>query len=497
MKTIIRGPFFLIVLLLTSGLSFGQQPLTLSEAITVADGATYGAIRPRIVLSGQTPVVLFGKTGTEKTLNVARWNGVTFSAPVNILPTGLNIILHPLDAPSIAANGNDIFATFFTLPHTSSEVYIVKSADGGITWSDTIRVTHIGDSVPTLTDIEILGNGDPIVSFIKTDLNWEDPDQMVARSTDVGFSFLPAVNGTALTTGEPCNCCASAVVTSGNTVALLFRNNDNDIRDAFASISFDGGATFDDLVQVDFSGWNIPVCPSSGPVGFISGNTLNVAWRTERGGGATIQYGSLNLQTLQAGVNYSVDPLAGVGSSQDQPQMAGNLDTIGVVWQDGRNGSSDIYFGWSTTGPSGFNQPVNITDSLNTVGSQISPDIAYSKGVFHLVYHDQINNRAVYRTVTIPTADSVNTAVEVNNDFNLSVSPVPASDIVRLEWSLENTMTELRIFNMNGNSAGVYQLKEINPFFDLDIAHLAQGQYLVVLKGKRETELSARFVKID
>jgi len=68
----------------------------------------------------------------------------------------------------------------------------------------------------------------------------------------------------------------------------------------------------------------------------------------------------------------------------------------------------------------------------------------------------------VYRTVTIPTADSVNTAVEVNN-----------------------------------NSAGVYQLEDINPFFDLDIAHLAQGQYLVVLKGKRETELSARFVKID
>ncbi len=471
-----------------------QNVFILGQPITVANGADYGAIRPRVALSGNTPLVMMGKTATPKELNVARWNGSGFNTPVNVLPGPIDILIHPFDAPSFATNGQDVFVTYFNLPHSNSDVFTVKSSDGGVTWNNAVQVTNIGDSIPALVDVDILGNGNPLVSWIQTTSNWHFPKQVVARSNDGGSSYLPPIDATALTAGEPCECCASTVIADGNTVALLFRNNDNNARDAFASISTDGGASFPDLVQVDFSGWIVPACPSSGPVGFISEGNLNAAWMTEGEGQASIKFGRLDLQSLQAGGNIDVDATAPLGATQDQPQIAGRGDTIGVVWEDTRNGTKDIYFAYTTTGPTGFNPSINITDSTNTLGSQVSPDVAYNHGVFHLVYHDQSNNRVVYRTIALSTTVGVATVKPMDLSA-LIVSPIPVADFVQVKWNSRFAVKTISIIAMNGKVMMVFHPEGGTAFMKADVADLADGKYLVVVKDNANQETVTRFVK--
>ena len=55
-------------------------------------------------------------------------------------------------------------------------------------------------------------------------LNWMEPAQMVNTSNNYGSSFVGAIEGSALAAGEPCDCCKSSLVSSGNDLFLLFRN---------------------------------------------------------------------------------------------------------------------------------------------------------------------------------------------------------------------------------------------------------------------------------
>ncbi len=104
-------------------------------------------------------------------------------------------------------------------------------------------------------------------------LLFSDARYVVSRSTTYGTSFSADVlaSGTA---GDVCDCCPASIVSSGSTAVMLFRNNVSMIRDMWAGVSTDGGLTFPGLMAVDTTNWMLMSCPSSGPDGFIIGDSL-------------------------------------------------------------------------------------------------------------------------------------------------------------------------------------------------------------------------------
>ena len=113
-----------------------------------------------------------------------------------------------------------------------------RSFDGGLTFSDTIRVSDNSNThkfaMPNLTVRE---DGNPVISYMECLRGWTHWKQMVKTSFNFGTTFSAATDVSALAPGEPCDCCQSTLVSSGNSVFLLFRNNDVNVRNSYIAKS--------------------------------------------------------------------------------------------------------------------------------------------------------------------------------------------------------------------------------------------------------------------
>ena len=410
----------LLVLLFIPIIAFSQE-LSLSNYQSISSGSDgYG--RPRICLTdNNNPFIIWTKDNSPKTINASKWDGNSFSSPYSLLPSGLN----PeggWQAPEIASSSDTIYIVFVSTSIINNAIFLIRSFDGGWSFSDTIRVSDNSNlnryNLPNVT-INHLGN--PIVTYMEYELNWHNPRQIVKTSNDYGSTFSPAVNGSNLSPGEPCDCCRADIISNGDHVYLLYRNNDNNIRDSYISYSNDGGQTFNSFIDIDFVSWNFPNCPSSTPRAMISGDSLVVARRSGAINNINEMYlTSVNLLDLQFVYNNVIDPV-GFGL-QDYPELAGNEDTIGVVWQDNRNGMLDCYFSYTTLGGSSLSGSFKISDS-NAVGNQSDPDVAYSSKNFYFVYVDNSSHEIIYVKATFDNQLSIvnevmsesNNLIEIRN----------------------------------------------------------------------------------
>jgi hypothetical protein len=392
-KRILLSILFLIPFLSIS------QDLEWSDYQSISLGSDgYG--RPRICLTqNNNPFIIWTKDNFPKTINASKWDGNSFSLPYSILPNGLDPA-GGWQAPEIASSNDTVYVVFVSTSITNNAIFLIRSFNGGWNFSDTIRVSDNSNlnrySLPNVT-INNLGN--PIVTYMEYELNWHNPKQIVKTSNDYGTTFGSAVNGSNLSPGEPCDCCRSDIISSGNDVYLLYRNNDVNIRDSYISFSSDGGLTFSSFVDIDFVSWNFPNCPSSTPRGIISGDSLIVARRSGAINSINEMYlSAVNRFDLQFTYNNVIHPL-GFGL-QDYPELSGNEDTIGLVWQDNRTGVLDCYFSHTVLGASSLSGSIKLTDS-SSLGNQTDPDVSYSNRIFYFVYIDNTTHQIMYVTASL------------------------------------------------------------------------------------------------
>lgn len=388
----------LLLLLLLPTVSLSQEIMWSNYQLISSGSEGYG--RPRICLTNNNyPFIIWTKDNSPKTINASKWDGSTFSSVYSILPNGLSPA-GGWQGPEMASRSDTIYIVFVSTAILNNAIYLIRSFDGGINFSDTIRVSDNSNlNRYNLPNITINQMGHPIITYMEYELNWHNPKQIVKTSNDYGLTFGLGVNGSALSPGEPCDCCRADIVSYGDDIYLLYRNNDNDIRDSYISYSSDLGQTFSSFVDIDFVSWNFPNCPSSTPRAIISGDSLVVGRRSGAINNINEMYlTSVNRLDLQFIYNNVIDPL-GFGL-QDYPELAGNEDTIGIVWQDNRNGVLNCYFSYTIMGASKLNGSIKMSDS-NSVGNQSDPDVTYYNNTFHFVYVDNNSHAIIYVNATI------------------------------------------------------------------------------------------------
>ena len=400
---------------LLSTLSFSQ--IIFSPEVEISNHFTgYG--RPRMALmANDMPIIIWFNEVSNQTIKISRQipQGI-FTPPVDIVGSDLEPI--GFIGPEIAAKGDTVYITFIC-GIANNSIMIKKSFDGGLTFSDTIRVSPNDNNFQYyMPNIEVKDDGNPIVSYMKCTHNDTDFEQIVNISMDFGSTFDNEVNASELAPGEPCDCCKSTIVTKGNNVYLLFRNNEVNVRNTYISKSTDGGISFTATQDLDDLNWTINACPTSSPNGVLNGDSILVASRSGATGVNQVYYSNVNSNNLQKNYYRTIDE---IGSGlQDQVEVAGEGNILGIVWHDNRNMNNACYLSYTIDGANNIGGSIEMSNSI--IGHKKFPDIEYSNGKFYFVYSFSSDQSIIYKELDLSNINNSNLPETPSNSKVISTT---------------------------------------------------------------------------
>ena len=427
--------FSLFILFVTEVTNSLAQSGSFSN-VKMTGGGTSSNIRPRITLNNANyPIITWNKT-SNKIVSFSAWNGTMFNTPTTLTPTGLQADVFTWAGQEIASNKDTVFIVYASLIGTESNVFIHKSINGGTSFSDTVRVSNIGTDKSRFPYVAINGNGHPVVTFMRMMSTWAMPHYAVANSMNGGASFMNDVNATSTLTGnEVCDCCPSAIVCKGNKQAVLFRDNATNQRDIKAVMSFNNGTSFDSIKKVDFNNWVLMACPSTGPDGHFGTDSLFTVFSTGATSPMKVFISATHNANLQVG---SHKVISASTEMQQFPRIAGNQDTIGIVWQQ----NNKVMFSYSKNGVASLSNATMVNDSADLASN---PDIAYANNIFHITW--QSNSGMVhYRTFDMNGV----TALQNFEADEISISPNPSNIAWRVNIKSQTENIYLELYDANG-----------------------------------------------
>ena len=367
--------FLLFFPILLSAQGVELNPTT--NYTVISSGPSEGYDRPRVIVTANNnPFIIWSKLSSPKSIRARKWNGTTFGNAVDVV--GSDLMPTGFIGPEIAAKGDTVYLIFESLLHANHVIYLKKSFDGGLTFSDTIRVSENSNTHKfAMPNIAVREDGNPVISYMECLPNWTDWKQTVRTSFDFGQTFSSPADVSALNPGEPCDCCQSTMVTNGNDdVFLLFRNNDNNVRNSYIAKSNDGGITFTSTQNLDDVNWVFNSCPTSSPVGAVNNDSIMVVRRNGGSGVNELYKSNVNMNDLQKSYLTQLD--ASNAPLQDKAEIASFKNSPNwsvVVWEENRNGVKECFY--SIIDDNGANLNAGVISDTSIFGHKIEPDISH------------------------------------------------------------------------------------------------------------------------
>ena len=465
--------FPFLLLLVSGSQSFAQ--VTWSTPVTVTTGSAFGNLHPRVTLNRSgNPLVLWGKSDTKAYFS--RWNGTAFTAPIVVGNAGINVFAQSWAGPDIASYGDTVYVTMKRSPETMSmnHMYMAHSYNGGVTFSDTVKIDNIDTSMSRFPVVTTTSTGNPLVTFMKFNTTFGDAKYVVTRSTDFGMTFTPDVLASGAA-GDVCDCCPSSIIASGSKVAMLFRNNVSMIRDTWAGISTDGGMTFPSTIAVDTTNWMLMSCPSSGPDGFIIGDSLYTVFMSTASGTAFVYLSRASLSGTTTKHSRITGMFTGL-SSQNYPRMANAGNAAAVVWKQNTTTGNSIVYSFTNNISSGF--PTYTVVPTATGSGMINADVTLTPGAIHIVWEDDNTGSVMYAkgTYTVPS-----TSIEplVKKEL-IEVYPNPANESFTVSLNNINTISSCFLTDNVGRNIELMPIiKSGKAVFSL--SGIANGGYYFVM----------------
>ena len=418
-----------------------SQCLSPSATYIISSGSDEGYERPRVVMTANnSPFVIWSKSSAPKAIKARKWNGTDFDIAFDLVNAGL--MPTGFIGPEIAAKGDTVYLIFESLLHNNHVIYLKRSFDGGLTFSDTIRVSDNSNTHKfAMPNISVSEDGNPVVSYMECLPNWTDWKQMVKTSFDFGMSFSLAADVSALAPGEPCDCCQSTLVTNGGNVYLLFRNDDVNVRNSYIAKSNDDGLTFTDTEDLDDINWLLNACPTSSAVGAVLGDSIMVVRRNGGSGVNELYKSNVNKDDLQKSYFTQVES---VGSSlQDKAEIATDLNNFIAVWEENRNGNKECFY--SVIGGDGKSLCNGVISDTTTFGHKIAPDITYGGPyleTFSVVYSAANAKQVHFVYAPLMSVSAINEASDSNEKKLIKSVNLLGKNVIP-----ENNMPFMNVYN--------------------------------------------------
>jgi hypothetical protein len=479
--------YILCAFLLSTTISTAQSPIQWNAEMNVAPSSS-GNEHPRIALDRSgNPLVIWHHVSR---CMFSKWNGSAFTTPVLLNPASMTIAGASWMGPDIASHGDSVYAVFKETPEGSdtSHVYCVHSYNGGMTFSAPIQVDNIGDSLSRFPTVTADDNGNPIIGFMKFNPAFSDERWVVTRSADFGNTFSPDIkaSGWSSPTSTVCNCCPGSVACSGNSVAMLYRDNNADIRDSWAGISTDNGYSFPGGFGIDQQNWLYPACPSSGPDGVIIGDTLYATFMNGVSGIDRVYYSKTSIPAMNGSTAIGLTGTIGGLTEQNYPRIATDGNALGIVWKQTVNGSDQCVLRFTNNIANGLPAAYDTVDLNNVTNC----DVAISNGNIYVVWEDDNTGTIRYRSGTFTPVTGIQNMGVQNS---ITIFPNPASSDVNIVS--KKIIDKINIVNISGqiiyeteprenniklnfNKAGIY-------FMSVRCDHQTTVRKLVVIQSSQ------------
>ena len=456
--------FLLIVALILAKVSKAQTGISWNAAADIV--SANGNNHPRIAIDGSgNPLILWN---FNMTALFTRWDGNAFITPIPLSPSNIDIAGAAWMGPDIVSHGDTVYVVYKQAPEASDtcHIFCVHSYDGGVTFSSPVQVDAIADSISRFPVVTTDDLGNPVIGFMKFNAQFVDSRWVVARSTDFGFSFTVDTKASGWSSGTSviCDCCPGAIACSGNNVALVYRDNNSNIRDMWAGISTDGGNTFTYGMPIDQHNWSVFVCPSTGGDAVIIGDTLYSVFMNGSGGTnlCYMNTSSISEMTGSQGIELT-DPIPGL-SLQSYPRMCSDGTAMAVVWKQIVNGNDQCLLRFTNDISNGLPMPYDTVDLDHIV----SADVAIHDGKIFVVWQDDNAGTIKMRSGSFNSTTGIHDA-GLSNQF--SVFPNPASSGFQIvnsqlidEVSITNVIGQKMFYSRPGlkkvsvhiETAGIY-----------------------------------------
>ena len=261
--------------------------------------------------------------------------------PVQINPQGTNYFGATWAGPELASYGQHVYIVGKQQPENENGVSLFYSSDGGTTFSEQMNVDWgLDDDLSRFPDVAAGPDGQVWVAFMRFEPDFSDPRYMVSKSVDYGQSFGLDVNASTETIdGEACDCCAAQLAVSGDKLAMIFRNNEQNIRTIWAGVSEDGGDNFEKAFEVDLTGSFFATCPATAPDGYWADNQLISTYRAAPGGRERVYFSVFDLDSQKVVLHQYLTNSPDKLLTQNHPRISGNKDTILLIWEEAYAGN--------------------------------------------------------------------------------------------------------------------------------------------------------------
>ncbi|MDA7501905.1 T9SS type A sorting domain-containing protein [Chitinophagales bacterium] len=394
--------FFIVIIscILVLNVAHAQDTVVWSEIQNVSNSASDKSALVGVLADGSA-VVCWGNNAK---IYFSRQLDGEFTDAVELSTGGVSPSIYSFGGLDMAVKNNSIYIVF---ENFNSGIYIIRSLDGGATFEEPVNVVDPEPGkLTSLSSVAIDDFGNPMVSVIYSNSNETNAQYIFIRSEDAGESFSEPVIANTPSNGDlVCECCPSDLYSYGEDVWLVFRNNDNNLRDIWVSKSTDGGENFVLASDVDDTDWMINGCPISGPkITPFGMDSLITFWHSGADGNERVSISTLDQTTMAKGVEYSI-PKQNEGATQINPSTASENGLVGIAWQESgftENGI-DILFSTSTSASSDL--LMNISNLTESPGSQKFPSLVLANGVFHLIFTSPTGIQ--YLTGSLPEIEAV------------------------------------------------------------------------------------------
>jgi hypothetical protein len=448
---------------------------------------TNGNMHPRMALDRLgNPLVVWGKMSDES-VYFSKWNGTMFTTPVKLNPPWMTIATASWQSADIASHGDTVYVVVKRTPEASdtNRIFIFSSFNGGNSFNTPVQLGFIADSISRFPTVTTDAIGNPIVAYMKFNNSFMDSRWVVSKSTDFGNTFSTDVKASGWgSSAEVCDCCPGAIVSSGNKTAMLYRDNNTNIRDIWTGISSNNATSFPSGFEIDNNNWMVMSCPSSGPDGVIIGDTLYSTFMSS-GSGAYRTY--LSKSSISTGGISSMTNLTGTIaglSQQNFPRIATDGNAMAIVWKQNVSGVAQLPILFTNDIANGFPASYDTVDLDNITNA----DIAMSNGKLYVVWQDDGSGTIKYRSGTY---NQSTTGINKTNVNSFSLFPNPVSSTIILQSNVDLQNAEIKIYTLLGEN--VYSQNKLGNA-TIDVAQLNNGIYFLKVKTNNKL-FTQKFIK--
>ncbi len=462
-----------------------QSGITWTMGMNISTN-TYSNMHPRMALDSLgNPLVVWGKMSNESAY-FSKWNGTAFTTPVKLNPSWMTIATASWQSADIAAHGDTVYVVVKRTPETNdtNRIFIFTSFNGGNSFNTPVELGFIADSISRFPTVTTDATGNPIVAYMKFNASFMDSRWVVAKSTDYGNTFSTDVKASGWgSSTEVCDCCPAAIVSSSNKSAILYRDNNSNIRDIWTGISNNDAASFSTGFEVDNNNWMVMSCPSSGPDGVIIGDTLYSTFMSSGSGNYRTYFSKSSISTGAIGSFSNLTGAIPGLSQQNYPRIETDGNAMAIVWKQTVSGVAQLPILFTNNISNGFPASYDTVDLDNITNA----DVAMKNGKIYVVWQDDATGTVKYRRGTYTP---MSTGINKEFENNFSIFPNPATDKLNI-ISPDNKIFSLNILNSFGEN--IYSTKATSNL-QIETSSFASGLYFIQVNSQNKL-FTQKFIK--